>query len=484
MSFFSRLNQRVQKVDSLLCVGLDPHPADLPKESALAAKDFCLRIIDHTSNIAAAFKPNIAFFEAFGPEGLGVLQDVISNIPEDIPIILDAKRGDIASTARAYARAIFQTLGAHALTINPYLGHDAIEPFLVDPERGAFLLCKTSNEGAADLQDSILAEHKQIPGKIVPRFLYEKVALLATQWNVNDNLGLVVGATQLEALARVRTFAPDLWILAPGVGAQGGDLEEALNTGLRSDGLGMLITVSRGISRSEDPQKSAEEFRNRINQFRKDKSTLATSPNIQREDASVAFTKLADGLLEAGCIKFGEFTLKSGLISPIYIDLRQLVSFPPLLAIVAQAYLPILHRLKFERLAGLPYAALPITSAISLVTNWPFIYPRKEVKEYGTKAEIEGVFNAGERVVIIDDLATTGGSKFESIEKLTNAGLQVIDIVVLIDRQSGASEALKKAGYTLHSVTNLTALVDYYSKTGKITREQAESVREFMRSGM
>jgi uridine monophosphate synthetase len=485
MSFFSWLVQRVEKMDSLLCVGLDPHPADLPSTSAKAAKDFCLRLIECTSNITAAFKPNIAFFEAFGPEGMRALQEVISNIPDDIPVILDAKRGDIASSAEAYARAIFQTLGAHALTINPYLGRDAIEPFLVDPERGAFLLCKTSNPGAADLQDATLAEYDLIADKLIPYHLYEKVARLATEWNVNDNLGLVVGATQPDAITRVRKLAPDLWILAPGVGAQGGNLEEALSNGLRRDGMGMLLTVSRAISRADDPKKAAEGIRDRINRVRATVVNKGKKTNDRDIDQSrFEFTQLADGLLEAGCIKFGQFTLKSGLISPIYIDLRQLVSFPPLLEMVARAYLPILRKLDFNRLAGLPYAALPITSAISLMTKWPFIYPRKEVKDYGTKAEIEGLFNAGERVVIIDDLATTGGSKFESIDKLASVGLQVADIVVLIDRQSGASEALKKAGYTLHSVTNLTALLNYYENSGKISHEQAESVWDFIRKSL
>jgi len=151
---------------------------------------------------------------------------------------------------------------------------------------------------------------------------------------------------------------------------------------------------------------------------------------------------LADGLLAAGCIKFGEFTLKSGLKSPIYIDLRQIITYPKLLRQIGEAYLPLIRDLKFDRLAGLPYAAIPIATAVSLAGNYPMIYPRKEVKAYGTKAEIEGEFQAGETALVIDDLATTGGSKFEAIEKLTGAGLLVKDVVVLVDRQSGAKESL------------------------------------------
>jgi uridine monophosphate synthetase len=190
---------------------------------------------------------------------------------------------------------------------------------------------------------------------------------------------------------------------------------------------------------------------------------------------------LADALLEAGCIKFGEFTLKSGLKSPIYIDLRQIISHPKLLADIAQAYLPLLSTLQFSRLAGLPYAAIPIATAISLAGNYPMIYPRKEAKAYGTKAEIEGEYHAGETAVIIDDLATTGGSKFEAIEKLTGVGLVVKDIVVLVDRQSGAKESLEQAGYSLHAVLTISDLLEYWEKTGKVDKSKIEETRNFLK---
>jgi uridine monophosphate synthetase len=193
---------------------------------------------------------------------------------------------------------------------------------------------------------------------------------------------------------------------------------------------------------------------------------------------------LADGLLEAGCIKFGEFTLKSGLKSPIYIDLRQIISYPKLLAKVGVAYLPLIRELKFDRLAGLPYAAIPIATAVSLAGNFPMIYPRKEVKSYGTKAEIEGEFHAGEIALVIDDLATTGGSKFEAIEKLTGAGLVVTDVVVLVDRQSGAKESLEQAGFHLHAVLTISELLDYWETTGKVEKEKIAATREFLKSSI
>ena len=272
-TFFSFLKRRVDDSSSLLCVGLDPHASLLEKPTAASALDFCLRIVKETSPYAAAFKPNAAFFEVFGPEGWTALKQVIEAIQEEsdrlgsmIPVILDAKRGDIASTAEAYAKSAFEHLGAHAITLNPYLGKDSIDPFLGFPEKGAFLLCKTSNPGAGDLQDMLVtpvgATHTLSSTGAVP--LHEHVAHLAQVWNTGNNIGLVVGATQPEALKRVREAAPDLWFLAPGVGAQGGDLRIALEAGLRADGRGMLINVSRSIAKAEKPGLAAAELRNEI----------------------------------------------------------------------------------------------------------------------------------------------------------------------------------------------------------------------------
>ena len=191
-------------------------------------------------------------------------------------------------------------------------------------------------------------------------------------------------------------------------------------------------------------------------------------------------SNIADGLLSAGCIKFGNFTLKSGLQSPIYIDLRQIITYPKLLEQIGAAYLPLLKELKFDRIAGLPYAAIPIATAVSLQGNYPMIYPRKEVKSYGTKAEIEGEYHAGETVVVIDDLATTGGSKFEAIEKLTGVGLLVKDVVVLVDRQSGAKESLAQAGYSMHAVLTISHLLEYWEENGKVDKDKIEETKEFL----
>ena len=193
-------------------------------------------------------------------------------------------------------------------------------------------------------------------------------------------------------------------------------------------------------------------------------------------------TALADGLLEAGCIKFGEFTLKSGLKSPIYIDLRQIITYPSLLRQIGEAYLPLIRNLQFDRLAGLPYAAIPIATAVSLAGNYPMIYPRKEVKSYGTKAEIEGEFHADETALVIDDLATTGGSKFEAIEKLTAGSLVVKDVVVLVDRQSGAKESLEQAGFHLHALLTITEMLDHWETSGKVDKEKITASRAFLKA--
>ncbi|GAB4432421.1 MAG: orotidine-5'-phosphate decarboxylase [Anaerolineales bacterium] len=277
-TFFSFLERRVDDCSSLLCIGLDPHVSLLDEPSAASALDFCLHLVKQTAPYAAAFKPNTAFFEVFGSEGWTALKQVIEAIQEEsdrkgsmIPVILDAKRGDIASTAAAYAKSVFEHLGADCITLNPYLGKDSIEPFINVPEKGAFLLCKTSNPGSDDLQN-LKVESRGVSddASLSTFYLYEYVAKLAQGWNTNNNIGLVVGATQPEALANVRAAAPDLWFLSPGVGAQGGDLRLALEAGLRQDGRGMLINVSRSIAKAESPQRAAASLRDEIIQIQRE----------------------------------------------------------------------------------------------------------------------------------------------------------------------------------------------------------------------
>jgi uridine monophosphate synthetase len=266
-SFFTFLEKRVDDCSSLLCIGLDPHVNDLPAPNAASALDFCLNLVKQTAPYAAAFKPNAAFFEVFGADGWTALRQVIEAINEEsnrlgsrIPIILDAKRGDIASTAEAYAKSAFENLGVDCITLNPYLGKDSIEPFIQNPEKGVFLLCKTSNAGSMDLQNLLV-----LPlGSDSPMPLYNYVAHIAQEWNVNNNIGIVVGATHPQIMSSIRASVPDMWFLAPGIGAQGGELELALKSGLRTDGKGMLISVSRSVARADKPSVAAAELRDQI----------------------------------------------------------------------------------------------------------------------------------------------------------------------------------------------------------------------------
>lgn len=463
-TFIQQLERRALTANTLLCVGLDPHGDLLQENTPTAARDFCMHLIDRTAEVACAFKPNSAFFEAFGAAGIEALQTVIAHVPKDIPVILDAKRGDIASTAEAYAQAAFTALGAAAVTVNPYMGYDAVYPFLTTPGKGVFVLCKTSNAGADVFQNL----------RVNDKPLYEIVAQQAMSWNDGENVGLVVGATDIEALAHLRALAPRLWFLLPGVGAQGGDLSAAVAAGLRADGMGLLVTVSRGIARASDPGAEAARIREAINEQR-DSHDLTP-----RAGADIARERLALALAQSGCVQFGEFTLKSGELSPVYLDLRRLASYPEAMRTVASSMAELLRGLQFDHIAAIPYAGLPIGMATALAFNCSLVYPRREVKDYGTKASVEGVYKAGDTVVVIDDLATKGTAKFEAIDQLHAAGLVVRDLVVVIDREQGAAATLAAAGYTLHGVTTLRELLPIWEQHGIINEFQRRVVEDYL----
>ena len=244
MNFLEKLLAAARTNESLLCIGLDPDPELMPDVSVL---EFNKRIIDATSDLVCAYKPNLAFYEAMGIEGLKALEKTVAYIPKTVPIIGDAKRGDIGNTARAYAKALFETFGFDAATVNPYLGYDSIQPFIEYKEKGVFILCRTSNVGSAHFQALQLSE-ASIP-------LFEMVAQRAKEWNIYGNVGLVVGATYPEELMRIRHLCPDMPLLIPGIGAQGGDLAGAVRYGVDERGERAIISSSRQIiyaSKGED----------------------------------------------------------------------------------------------------------------------------------------------------------------------------------------------------------------------------------------
>ena len=486
-SFTNALITAITRNNSLLCVGLDPDvskfPADFEPDAPTIerVKAFCLHIIEQTRDLVCCYKPNIAFFEQYGPEGLAALRDVIdASHAADIPVLLDAKRGDIGSTAKAYARAAFDVLDADAVTVSPYLGRDSIAPFLAYEGKTAFVLCYTSNPSAAEIQ-----QHGIPP-------LFERIAVQAQSWGNTDQVGLVVGATQPEALAAVRTLAPGAadcprWILAPGIGAQGGDLEAALNAGLDADGSGVIVPVSRAVLYADDPRAAAEQLRDEINRVRQDLTGGANyvrlKPVRSPEKESVPSVKSVDLILElydAGCVKFGEFTLASGKTSPIYIDLRRVISFPELFKHVVDAYATIVATLPFDRIAAVPYAALPAAAAVALKIGQPMIYPRKEVKAYGTGQAIEGAFEPGQVAVAIEDVITSGGSLLTAIGTLQDAGLTVRDVVVLVDREQGGVAVLAEKGHRLHAVLTIGQILDTLHAQGRIETETFERVKAYL----
>jgi len=269
MNFADKLFQAAQKNSSLVCLGLDPDPELMPQ---IGLFEFNKAIIDATSDIVCAYKPNLAFYEALGIEGLTALQETVEYIPGDIPVIGDAKRGDIGNTSRAYAKSLFEIFGFDAATINPYLGYDSIEPFISYKDKGVFILCRTSNKGALDFQD--LSRHAD-GTKDEQQPLFKIVAQKAREWNNHGNIGLVVGATYPQELKDLRSLCPEMVLLIPGIGVQGGDLASAVRYGVDAEGGKAIFSSSRQIlyaSRGDDfalaGRLVADELRRQINFLR------------------------------------------------------------------------------------------------------------------------------------------------------------------------------------------------------------------------
>ncbi len=260
MNFIDQLAQAQRQNDSLLCVGLDPEPTRLPgawKGQSERIYDFCAAIVDATKDLVCAFKPQIAYFAAHRAEDqLERLMAHMRRVAPGVPVILDAKRGDIGSTAEQYAREAFDRYQADAVTLSPFMGFDTMEPFLKYPGKGVILLCRTSNPGGSDLQNLRLAD---IEGQ--PR-VYEHIAKQAQgPWNTNGQMGLVVGATFPEEIARVRELAPTLPLLIPGVGAQGGDAAATVKAGLKTDASGAITgTIIVNSSRAVLYASSGDDF--------------------------------------------------------------------------------------------------------------------------------------------------------------------------------------------------------------------------------
>ncbi|MDO8567360.1 MAG: orotidine-5'-phosphate decarboxylase [Dehalococcoidales bacterium] len=262
MNFVEKLTQATIKNKSLVCVGLDPDPTLMPDK--VSVLDFNRAIIDATSDLVCAYKLNFAFYEMMEDEGIKALRESIKHIPNNVVIIGDAKRGDIGNTSKAYAKSIFDNFGCDATTVSPYLGFDSLEPFIQYREKGIFVLCRTSNKGAVDFQSL----------KCDGRSLFEIVADKVSQWNTNGNLGLVVGATYPDELKLIRRAHPDIPLLIPGIGAQGGEVSLTIRYGVNAQGQRAIINSSRQIiyaSKGKDfpraARRAATELRDQINSY-------------------------------------------------------------------------------------------------------------------------------------------------------------------------------------------------------------------------
>lgn len=256
VGYLERLAGRTAATRTVLCLGLDPDPTTLPRgfaPDAVGIERFCRLVLEAATPSVCAVKPNLAFFEAFGSAGIAALERIRASIPGDIPVVMDAKRGDIGSTAARQAVALFDGLGADAVTVSPYLGAEAIEPLLARADRFAYVLCRTSNPGAGELQDLEVAADPTADAPAEP--LHRRVARRAASWGPGGTVGLVVGATAPAELASIRALAPGLGFLVPGVGAQGGAIEPVLTHGPATiapgggrTGGGLLVNVSRAIA--------------------------------------------------------------------------------------------------------------------------------------------------------------------------------------------------------------------------------------------
>jgi orotidine-5'-phosphate decarboxylase len=282
-SFLAKLDAAVAENHSLVCVGLDPDPALMPIEDPI---EFCQNIIKATSDLVCAFKPNLAFFEAMGERGWEVLNETLASIPPDIPIIGDAKRGDIGNTSAGYAHAIFDLLKCDAATVNPYGGTDAVEPFLEYRDKGVIVWCRSSNPSAREFQDLMVSNNG------TQRPFWQSVALKAKEWDAKyGNVSIVMGATYPEQLKQAREICPEMPILVPGIGSQEGALEDAVKAGLNSKREGIIVNASRSIlyaSRGEDyalaARAAAAQLREHINRYRDELPVPVEPGNFPPDD--------------------------------------------------------------------------------------------------------------------------------------------------------------------------------------------------------
>lgn len=486
-TFISQLHHKWDQ-GHFVCVGLDSEYGKIPdvvkegKSVGQAIVSFNKAIVDQTHDLVCAYKVNSAFYEAEGVAGIGALTETIGYIKKtypDIPVILDAKRADIGNTNNGYVKFTFDTLGADAITVHPYLGKEALAPFLHRKDKGVIVLVRTSNPGAGEFQDAMV---NGMP-------LYEYVARRVVDWNVNGNVAVVAGATFPEELARIRNIVGTLPILIPGIGTQGGDVEKAVQAGRDGKNQGMIINSSRGIIFASDGPNFAHAARQatlKLHEMISDsRNHVSSEAKVHPEGLTEHQEKLLLSLFDIGAIKFGDFRLKlhetypDAPLSPLYIDLRMIRRFPDTKKVAVEAYRELVAPLQFDLLADIPTAATPIVASLSDMLHVGMITPRTDAKSHGSGAKIDGVTpsDKGKTAVLIDDLVTHADSKLEAAAILQNNGFTVRDIVVLIDRQQGGKEQLEAKGLQLRAACTISQMFAFYERIGKITASQREDIQ-------
>ncbi|MGE5658603.1 MAG: bifunctional orotidine-5'-phosphate decarboxylase/orotate phosphoribosyltransferase [Actinomycetota bacterium] len=479
-NFFDKLLAASERNQTLLYVALDPDPETLPDYVVLPGKkpkssltdlwDWFQLTISQTVDFVCAYKPTLGFYQALGAPGLELLQEILKSIPPHIPVILDAKHSDL-NTSTAFARTAFEYWQVDAVTLSPYAGFDQAAPFLVYPNKAVFVLCATTNPSAALLQEYPTPE----------RPLYLKLVEVAQSWGTPEQVGFEVGVMP-DMLARIRQAAPERLILIEGDIAEendlidSDDLAQVLAAGLSKNGEGLLLPVPPNLLAGDRPSKRLKELRDSVNEQRL--RAVAGSPTCDLWLPDVCFLQpephrdLILQLFDIGCITFGDHVQASGAVFPYYIDLRKIISIPQIFHQIVSAYADILKDLQFDRIAGIPYGSLPTATGLSLRMERPMIFPRKEVKSYGAGRLIEGHFQPGEMIVVVDDILISGKSAMEGAAKLKSAGLKVEDIVVFIDHERGVKERLLANGYRGHAVLTLSEIAQTLLQANRIDREQ------------
>lgn len=500
LGFFEALRRRVDEVDSLLCIGLDPHVKQLPEKTCKAAEKHCMDLINVTGPVAACYKPNAAFFEVWGEEGVAALKRVIEAAKATgAPVLLDAKRGDIGTTSDAYAISAFDELGADAITLSPYMGWDSLEPFVdvkkgYGSKKGAFVLCKTSNPSSKDVQTLRTGDG---------RCVYERIAALTVpgqDWNRHRNVGLVVGSTDIEAITAVRRANATAWILAPGVGAQGGDLEACCRAAVTEDGYGLLLPISRGISAAPDPAEAAKSFRDCINAVRKANIAQAANRGQKAEQLQPFQKDFIELALGSGVLRFGSFTLKSGRQSPYFFN-AGLFNTGKAQAKLCSAYAARIAScgLEFDVIFGPAYKGIGLAAGVASALyaeyglDYGYAYNRKEVKDHGEGGSLVGADVKGKRCLLVDDVISAGTAVREAKQILDTAEAKLVGVVVALDRQErtgkdgelselSAIQSVKaEFGVPVHSVVALDSLLTYLDAQGggHGLAEHAEEVRGY-----